>query len=103
MNTSLSKTCWVCGGTIKKIVAEKLGTLVKELGLSVRANNCLHRASIEYVEQILLLDYYRILGMRGLGKKTLNEIHEKVNIFGFAWELPSEEQPNKCAVIDFCK
>ena len=87
MHNMDKKTCWLCGGTINQQTAEKLGTPITKLGLSTRALNCLRWAGIEYVEQLLLLDYHKLYNIKSMGQTTMNELHEKVKAFGFDWEL----------------
>ena len=34
------KTCWLCGGTINKVTADKLGTPITEIGLIKTLKDC---------------------------------------------------------------
>lgn len=88
----MKKTCWICGSDIAEPIAEKLGTRIEELGLSIRARNCLRRASIEYVEELLLRLETRdeLMRVRNLGVKTQEEIIESVRAFGF--DVPANEE-----------
>ena len=80
---SSPKQCWVCGGTITELIAEKLGTPIAELNLSRRASNCLCRANLESIDQLLKLDYKDLMRLRNLGKHTAREIINRVKELGF--------------------
>jgi len=79
----MSKTCWLCGGTISETVAEKLGTPICELGLSTRPYNALKRHGIKYVEQILKLTFDDLLKIRNFGTVCAKELNEKIAAMGF--------------------
>ena len=73
------------------MIADKLlsgyQTPIAELGLSNRALNSLARGSIEYVEQLVKIDFERLLKMRNIGIVTANEIKGKVKLLGFdCWQ-----------------
>ena len=67
---------------IPEDIAEKLGTPIAELGLSTRARNALIRGSIEYVEQLVKMEYDRLLMLRNMGVKTAQEVKGKVKDYG---------------------
>lgn len=46
-----------------------------ELGLSVRAINALARKEVHHVADLLGYDLQKVIGLRGVGTKTKNEIH----------------------------
>ena len=81
------KMCWVCGSEITEPIIEKLGTPIESLNLSSRARNCLQRASIESVEQLIQLNRKDFLRVRNLGERTASEIIERVKKFGFDWDI----------------
>ena len=81
------KICWVCGGVIAEPMIEKLGTPITELKLSKRASNCLYRASIEYIEQLIKLDRKELLRLRNLGEHTAKELQDKIKAVGFDWDI----------------
>lgn len=66
-----------------------LETTVEELDLSVRSYNCLKRAGIDTVEQLVDYTESQLLKVRNLGRKSLVEIKEKVSDLGL--ELKEEE------------
>ena len=63
--------------------------LLEDLNLSVRSYNCLKRAGITTVEEILELDGEKIMRIRNLGLKSTREIARKLQENGLAapaWE-----------------
>ena len=56
----------------------KLEMPIAELGLSVRANNCLEGAEIRTVGDLLAQEESRLLTMRSFGKTTLREVKRKL-------------------------
>jgi DNA-directed RNA polymerase subunit alpha len=63
---------------LKKI----LNMSVNEIELSVRAANCLNNANITSVGQLALKTEAEMLKYRNFGKKSLNEIKEKLSALG---------------------
>ncbi len=59
---------------LEKIFLEKIDSL----GLSARSYNSLERAGIEYVGELLLMDKSELKNIKNLGKKSLDEIEEKL-------------------------
>ncbi len=79
-----------------------LNMSVNEIELSVRAANCLNNANITTVGQLALKSEAEMLKYRNFGKKSLNEIKEKLTALGLALgmnidpvllEAPKEEPP----------
>lgn len=52
---------------------------IEELDLSVRSYNCLKRANIDTVSELILKSEDDLLEVRNLGKKSLEEIQEKLD------------------------
>lgn len=52
------------------------------LNLSARSYNCLDRAGIKYVGELLLMDSDELKSIKNLGKKSLDEIQEKLSELG---------------------
>jgi hypothetical protein len=52
---------------------------IENLDLSVRSFNCLKRAGINNIEQIIKLDYTEIARVRNLGRASVREIQVVVN------------------------
>ncbi len=59
-----------------------LNMSVNEIELSVRAANCLNNANITSVGQLALKSEQEMLKYRNFGKKSLNEIKEKLQALG---------------------
>ena len=79
-----------------------LNMSVNEIELSVRAANCLNNANITTVGQLAMKTEAEMLKYRNFGKKSLNEIKEKLtslqlslgmNIDPSLLDLPKEEKP----------
>ena len=58
-------------------------TMIEELKLSTRAYSILKRHGIITLEQLLTLKYSDILEMRNMGRKSTEEIVEKVKVYGY--------------------
>jgi DNA-directed RNA polymerase subunit alpha len=62
------------------------GIKVEELDLTVRSFNCLKKAGIETVGQLSEMRYDELLKIKNLGRKSLEEILEKMKELGFDLE-----------------
>jgi len=58
-------------------------TPIEKLDLSSRTINCLKRSNINKVGQVLELEKSNLLKIRNFGEKSLNELYEKLALFGF--------------------
>lgn len=65
--------------------------LIEDLGLSVRAYNCLRRAGFRTVEQLLLTDMAMLKKVRNLGKNCFEEVIRKLGELGYSLEAGEEE------------
>ena len=63
---------------------------ISEIGLTVRAANCLLRGGIATLQDLLDRSHEDLLKLRNLGKKSLKEIEEKVEDLGYVL-APSPE------------
>ena len=63
---------------------------IEELDLSVRSFNCLKRAGINTVEDLTNKTEDDMMKVRNLGKKSLDEVINKLHSFGL--ELRSEDE-----------
>ena len=63
---------------------------VEELDLSVRSYNCLKRAGINTVDELIRKTEEDMMKVRNLGKKSLAEIKEKLGEFGLALRKSDE-------------
>jgi DNA-directed RNA polymerase subunit alpha len=69
-----------------------LGMSVNEIELSVRAANCLNNANITTVGQLAMKTESEMLKYRNFGKKSLNEIKEKLSGLGLALGMKIEPE-----------
>ncbi|NLK70219.1 MAG: DNA-directed RNA polymerase subunit alpha [Clostridiales bacterium] len=84
--------------SIAEIMVEKddkgkeklLEMTIEELDLSVRSFNCLKRAGINTVEDLISKSEEEMMKVRNLGKKSFEEVKEKLASLGF--QLSSEEE-----------
>lgn len=63
---------------------------IEELDLSVRSFNCLKRAGINIVDDLINKSEEEMMKVRNLGKKSFDEVKEKLQSLGF--DLSSEEE-----------
>jgi len=63
---------------------------VNEIELSVRAANCLNNANITTVGQLAMKTEQEMLKYRNFGKKSLNEIKEKLSALGLTLGMKVE-------------
>ena len=64
---------------------------IDDLDLTVRSNNCLRRAGINTVEDIINKTEEELNCVRNLGTKSLEEIKEKINALGLHLRKSDEE------------
>jgi len=69
-----------------------LGMSVNEIELSVRAANCLNNANITTVGQLAMKTESEMLKYRNFGKKSLNEIKEKLSGLSLALGMKIEPE-----------
>ena len=67
-----------------------LDLTIDELDLSVRSFNCLKRAGINTVEDLIGKSEEDMMKVRNLGRKSLEEVIAKLNSFGFTLKKESE-------------
>ncbi|MDY4813501.1 MAG: DNA-directed RNA polymerase subunit alpha [Ruminococcus sp.] len=85
-------------GSTTEIMVEKddkgkekvLEMTIEELDLSVRSFNCLKRAGINTVEDLISKSEEDMMKVRNLGRKSLEEVVQKLNSLGF--NLREEEE-----------
>ena len=59
---------------------------IDDLELSVRSNNCLKRAGIQTVEELIQKTEEDMMKVRNLGKKSLKEIKEVIASYGLSFK-----------------
>lgn len=69
-----------------------LAMTIDELDLSVRSFNCLKRANINTVEDLISKTGEDMMKVRNMGKKSLDEVQKKLEMMGLS--LASEESGN---------
>jgi DNA-directed RNA polymerase subunit alpha len=71
----------------------KLNTLIADLKLSVRANNCLEAAQIRTVRDLVQRTEDQLLEFRNFGETTLTEVREKLTTMGLhlGMRIPSSQ------------
>ncbi len=57
---------------------------IEELDLSVRSYNCLKRAGINTVEELIMRNEEEMMKVRNLGKKSLEEVQQKLEALGLS-------------------
>ncbi|MCQ2464402.1 MAG: DNA-directed RNA polymerase subunit alpha [Oscillospiraceae bacterium] len=85
-------------GCVTEVLVEKddkgkekiLEMTIEELDLSVRSFNCLKRAGINTVDDLINKSEEEMMKVRNLGKKSFDEVKEKLQSLGF--DLSSEEE-----------
>ena len=70
----------------------KLSMTIDELDLSVRSFNCLKRANINTVADLICKTGEEMMKVRNMGKKSLDEVQKKLEMMGLS--LASEESAN---------
>jgi DNA-directed RNA polymerase subunit alpha len=67
---------------------------IEDLNLTVRAYNCLKRAGITKVGQILEMSEDDLLGVRNFGRKSLDELRERLAAHGLLEHSRLAEEPS---------
>jgi DNA-directed RNA polymerase subunit alpha len=67
-----------------------LDLTIDELDLSVRSFNCLKRAGINTVEDLINKTEEEMMKVRNLGRKSLEEVIAKLDSFGFTLKKEDE-------------
>jgi len=90
--TDLSETIGAKPTVVEKAETHRdkvLEMTIEELDLSVRSFNCLKRANINTVEDLISKTEEEMIKVRNLGRKSLEEVIHKLSMMGLA--LRSEE------------
>ena len=67
-----------------------LDMTIEELDLSVRAYNCLKRAGINTVNELVQKNQEDMMKVRNLGKKSLEEVEQKLQALGLGLRATEE-------------
>ena len=90
--TDLSETMGASTTVVEKAEAQRdkvLEMTIEELDLSVRSFNCLKRANINTVEDLICKSEEEMMKVRNLGRKSLEEVINKLAMMGLS--LADEE------------
>ena len=90
--TDLSETVGTRSTVVEKPETQRdkvLEMTIEELDLSVRSFNCLKRANINTVEDLISKTEDEMMKVRNLGRKSLEEVINKLNMMGLS--LAKEE------------
>jgi DNA-directed RNA polymerase subunit alpha len=79
------------------IPADVYDTPIEDLDLTTRTSNCLRRADITKVGQLLQMDEKDLLAVRNLGSKSIDEIREKLVEHGFLPETAARRAADASA------
>ena len=93
--TDLSETVGSKSTVVEKAETQRdkvLELTIEELDLSVRSFNCLKRANINTVEDLISKTGEDMMKVRNMGKKSLDEVQKKLEMMGLS--LASEESGN---------
>jgi DNA-directed RNA polymerase subunit alpha len=60
---------------------------IEELDLSVRSYNCLKRAGINTVEELIKRNEEEMMKVRNLGRKSLEEVEQKLATLGLSLRM----------------
>ena len=64
---------------------------IDDLDLSVRSNNCLRRAGINTVDELIQRTEEDMMKVRNLGRKSLEEVKKKLSDMGLSLRKSEEE------------
>lgn len=85
--TDLSDTIGTKSTVVEKVEAQRdkvLEMTIEELDLSVRSFNCLKRANINTVEDLISKTEDEMIKVRNLGRKSLEEVEHKLAMMGLS-------------------
>ena len=68
---------------VNDVDLKDLLTKIEDLNLSARSFNSLDRAGIKYVGELVLMSELEVKNIKNLGKKSFEEISEKLNSIGY--------------------
>ena len=93
--TDLSETMGSASTVVEKAESQRdkvLEMTIEELDLSVRSFNCLKRANINTVEDLISKTQEEMMKVRNLGRKSLEEVMNKLAMMGLS--LADDENNN---------
>lgn len=84
----------------ERIEEVKTGLLTIELGLSVRSYNCLARAGLDNVDDIIALDEKKLIEIRNLGRKSADEVIKKIHSLGLKMKGEEDKANTDAELVD---
>ncbi|MBQ6884586.1 MAG: DNA-directed RNA polymerase subunit alpha [Clostridia bacterium] len=90
LSESISESQSIMAETKDTAASKVLDLTIDELDLSVRSFNCLKRAGINTVEDLINKSEMDMMKVRNLGRKSLEEVIAKLASFGFALKKDDE-------------
>ena len=84
---------------VEEVSSEEPSITIDELELSVRAYNCLKRASINSMAELLKKSEHDLLNIKNFGKKSSDEVIERLHHFGLDL-APSPEMPEEVVATE---
>jgi len=79
-------------GIGQALPSDRYNTTIEDLNLSVRAYNCLKRSGLMTVGQVLEKSEDELLALRNFGRKSYDELKEKLMEYGYLQPEPEEEE-----------
>ena len=83
---------------VEPVVDQRKQLSIEELELSVRAYNCLKRANINSLGELLSLSYNELMNIKNFGRKSADEVLERLHKMGM--HLTDETIPPNIDEID---
>jgi DNA-directed RNA polymerase subunit alpha len=84
--SNLDKYDTVLQETVAPVVNKFNDMTIEELDLSVRSYNCLKRANIQTVQELILRTEDDLAKVRNIGKKSIKEVKDKVATLGLSFK-----------------
>jgi DNA-directed RNA polymerase subunit alpha len=84
--SNLDKYESVLQETVAPVVNKFNDMTIEELDLSVRSYNCLKRANIQTVQELILRTEDDLAKVRNMGKKSIKEVKDKVATLGLSFK-----------------
>ena len=86
LSNNLDKYDTVLQETVAPVVNKFNDMTIEELDLSVRSYNCLKRANIQTVQELILRTEDDLAKVRNMGKKSIKEVKDKVATLGLSFK-----------------
>ena len=90
-DVSKTTTVIVDNHETKQTDTKNLEKNIAELELSVRSYNCLKRAGINTVQELIRKTPEELVNVRNLGKKSLDEVYQKLSDLGYTLNMEDSE------------